>query len=651
MTTTAVAPAERLASTSATDAAQLVEFVGYMGRRGGRRAALALLFLILGSLTEGISILLLVPILHLAGNAGQGFALPVPDWEPLRLLFPSGTVGFASVLAALVLLVVAQAFFLRFKSVYMARLLDDFVNRLRMELFESIGLAKWGLFTRIRTSDLELTVNADIERVQACGYYALMLVQALVLLSVYVIVSLLISPAMTIVAMALGGLMFAALRPFRRRAAAFGQVITNSRQTQYRTVSEFLAGMKVAKSLNIERVYFDRLGATLDRMKADNARYVGASTLGSALFQIASVAGLAVFVYVAFTAYRMSLPEVVVLLLVFMRVAPRFMDIQNHVQQILVSLPAFRSMTALKARFDAEREAETGHQDGTALPLSRQIEIRGVSFAYGERRILDDVSFVIPAREVTALIGPSGSGKSTIADMLLGLLEPGEGSILVDGRPIDASARRNWRRQVAYVPQDVFLLHDTIAANLRLSRPEASDEELWAALRAAKAEGFVREKDDGLDAVVGDRGVRLSGGERQRIALARALLRRPSLLILDEATSALDWENQAAIADSIRALRGSITVLTIAHRPSMISFADRVVALEAGCVVETGTYAALSLEAGSRLARLLAGEGRAAEAGEEGARRSTDIAAGPAADGLVVEAAFGGGDRLLGRLR
>jgi ATP-binding cassette, subfamily C, bacterial len=549
-----------------------------------------------------------------------------------------------------VLLVVAQAFFLRFKSVYMARLLDDFVNRLRMELFESIGLAKWGLFTRIRTSDLELTVNADIERVQACGYYALMLVQALVLLSVYVIVSLLISPAMTIVAMALGGLMFAALRPFRRRAAAFGQVITNSRQTQYRTVSEFLAGMKVAKSLNIERVYFDRLGATLDRMKADNARYVGASTLGSALFQIASVAGLAVFVYVAFTAYRMSLPEVVVLLLVFMRVAPRFMDIQNHVQQILVSLPAFRSMTALKARFDAEREAETGHQDGTALPLSRQIEIRGVSFAYGERRILDDVSFVIPAREVTALIGPSGSGKSTIADMLLGLLEPGEGSILVDGRPIDASARRNWRRQVAYVPQDVFLLHDTIAANLRLSRPEASDEELWAALRAAKAEGFVREKDDGLDAVVGDRGVRLSGGERQRIALARALLRRPSLLILDEATSALDWENQAAIADSIRALRGSITVLTIAHRPSMISFADRVVALEAGCVVETGTYAALSLEAGSRLARLLAGEGRAAEAGEEGARRSTDIAAGPAADGLVVEAAFGGGDRLLGRL-
>ena len=192
--------------------------------------------------------------------------------------------------------------------------------------------------------------------------------------------------------------------------------------------------------------------------------------------------------------------------------------------------------------------------------------------------------------------------------MLLGLLEPTAGKILVDGVEIDASNRRRWRDQVAYVPQDVFLLHDTIAANLRLAAPQASDDASWTALRAAHASDFVEQLDQRLETVVGDRGARLSGGERQRIALARALLRKPSLLILDEATSALDWQNQALIARSIDGLRGAMTILTIAHRPSMIAFADWVVAMEDGRVVEVGQYQRLKAKPASRLSRMLSGE-------------------------------------------
>jgi len=222
--------------------------------------------------------------------------------------------------------------------------------------------------------------------------------------------------------------------------------------------------------------------------------------------------------------------------------------------------------------------------------------------------VVSDITFGLPAGKVTALIGPSGSGKSTIADMLLGLLEPTAGKILVDGVEIDAGNRRRWRDQVAYVPQDVFLLHDTIAANLRLAAPQASDDDLWTALRAAHAGDFVERLDQRLETVVGDRGVRLSGGERQRIALARALLRKPSLLILDEATSALDWQNQSLIARSIDGLRGAMTILTIAHRPSMIAFADWVVAMEDGRVVEVGQYQRLKAKPASRLSRMLSGE-------------------------------------------
>ncbi|TIT35640.1 MAG: ABC transporter ATP-binding protein [Mesorhizobium sp.] len=587
-------------------------FGAVIAQIGGRRTWTALLFLILGSLTEGISILLLVPLLHLVGRADQDFAVRLPNIDFVRWLVPGGTLQLTTVLCALVGLVAVQAAFNRFKSVYMARLLFDFINRLRMNLFESIGKARWGVFTRMRGSDLDHALTGDIDRVQGAAFSLLMLVQIAVLLAGYLVISMFISPVMTAFAVVIGIVMFIALQPFRSRATAFGRILTSNRQDQYRTVSEFLGGIKVAKSLNVEGSYFAQLQATLEKMKADNIAYVRNSSIGTAVFQVASVVGLSVFIYVALVRFNLSLAEIVVLLLVFMRIAPRFMDMQTQAQQVLINLPAYTAMRSLQARFDAEREpghVESG--DDRKLALDTGLNIRDVSFAYdggAGKAVVSDVTFGLPAGKVTALIGPSGSGKSTIADMLLGLLEPTAGKILVDGVEVDAGNRRRWRDQVAYVPQDVFLLHDTIAANLRLAAPQASNDELWTALRAAHAGEFVERLDLRLETVVGDRGVRMSGGERQRIALARALLRKPSLLILDEATSALDWQNQSLIAKSIDGLRGSMTILTIAHRPSMIAFADWVVAMEDGRVVEVGQYRRLKAKPGSRLSRMLSGE-------------------------------------------
>ncbi|UCI19637.1 ABC transporter ATP-binding protein/permease [Mesorhizobium sp. B2-1-8] len=587
-------------------------FGAVIAQIGGRRTWTALLFLILGSLTEGISILLLVPLLHLVGRADQDFAVRLPNIDFVRWLVPGGTLQLTTVLCALVGLVAMQAAFNRFKSVYMARLLFDFINRLRMNLFESIGKARWGVFTRMRGSDLDHALTGDIDRVQGAAFSLLMMVQITVLLVGYLVISMFISPVMTAFAVIIGIVMFIALQPFRSRATAFGRILTTNRQDQYRTVSEFLGGIKVAKSLNVEASYFAQLRATLEKMKADNIAYVRNSSIGTAVFQVASVVGLSLFIYVALVRFHLSLAEIVVLLLVFMRIAPRFMDMQTQAQQVLINLPAYTAMRSLQARFDAEREP--GHvepRDARKLTLDTGLNIRDVSFGYDDgagKAVVSDITFGLPAGKVTALIGPSGSGKSTIADMLLGLLEPTAGKILVDGIEIDAGNRRLWRDQVAYVPQDVFLLHDTIAANLRLAAPRASNDELWTALRAAHAGEFVERLDLELETVVGDRGVRLSGGERQRIALARALLRKPSLLILDEATSALDWQNQSLIARSIDGLRGTMTILTIAHRPSMIAFADWVVAMEDGRVVEVGQYQRLKAKPRSRLSMMLSGE-------------------------------------------
>lgn len=594
-------------------------FGAAMARIGGRRTLTALLFLILGSLTEGISILLLVPLLHLVGRPEQNFAVKLPNNDFVRWLAPDGTLQLTTVLCLLVGLVALQAAFNRYKSVYMARLLLDFINRLRMNLFESIGKARWGIFARMRSSDLDHALTGDIDRVQSAAFSLLMLVQIAVLLAGYLVVSLFISPVMTAFAIVVGIVTFLALQPFRARASAFGRVLTTNRQEQYRTVSEFLGGIKVAKSLNVEETYYAQLRATLEKMKADNINYVRNSTIGTALFQVASVIGLSLFIYVALVRFNLSLAEIVVLLLVFMRIAPRFMDMQMQAQQVLINLPAYASMRDMQARFDAEREPANLESDAK-LSLDIGLNIRNVSFAYepGGKPVVSDITFGLPAGKVTALIGPSGSGKSTLADMLLGLLEPSEGKILADGVEINSTNRRHWRDRVAYVPQDVFLLHDTIAANLRLAAPQASDAELWTALRAAHGAEFVEKLELRLDTVVGDRGVRLSGGERQRIALARALLRKPLLLILDEATSALDWQNQSLIAKSIDGLRGSMTILTIAHRPSMIAFADWVVAIETGRIVEVGQYQRLKAKVGSRLSRMLSGEQSQPEPAEAG---------------------------------
>ncbi|RUX50893.1 ABC transporter ATP-binding protein [Mesorhizobium sp. M4A.F.Ca.ET.050.02.1.1] len=601
-------------------------FGAVMARIGGRRTWIALVFLILGSLTEGISILLLVPLLHLIGRSDQDFAIRLPDNPVLSWLVPGGTLGLATVLCLLVGLVALQAGFNRFKSVYMARLLYDFVNRLRMDLFEAIGRARWGIFARTRSSDLDHALTGDIDRIQAAAFSLLMLVQTAVLLAGYLAVSLFISPVMNSFAIVIGVLMFVALRPFRSRATTYGRVLTANRQDQYRTVSEFLGGIKVAKSLNVEASYFAQLQATLEKMKADNISYVRNSTIGTAFFQVASVIGLSLFIYIALTRFHLALAEIVVLLLVFMRIAPRFMDMQTQAQQLLINLPAYASMQDLQRRFDAERETAASQAvQGVRLTLDVGLDIRDVSLAYAGladaaegKPVVSGITFGLPAGKVTALIGPSGSGKSTIADMLLGLLEPTQGKILADGVEIGPDNRRLWRDQVAYVPQDVFLLHDTIAANLRLAAPQASDAELWAALRAAHAADFVKGLEQRLDTVVGDRGIRLSGGERQRIALARALLRKPSLLILDEATSALDWQNQSLIAKSIDGLRGTMTILTIAHRPSMIAFADWVVAIENGRIVEVGQYQRLKAKSGSRLSRMLSGEQAEPEVADAG---------------------------------
>ena len=188
--------------------------------------------------------------------------------------------------------------------------------------------------------------------------------------------------------------------------------------------------------------------------------------------------------------------------------------------------------------------------------------------------------------EFVGITGASGAGKTTLLDVLVGLLAPDRGSMTVGGQRLDASALGAWRDRLSYVSQDPYLFHDSVAGNLTWARPDAADDDMWRALRLAGADGLVAGLPGGLETIVGERGTLLSGGERQRIALARALIREPRLLILDEATNAIDVEGERAILDRLAALTPRPTVVMVAHREQSLAFCQRLIALDAGRIVD-----------------------------------------------------------------
>lgn len=556
------------------------------------RLAGAVLVALALAAVEGTGLLLLIPLLssiglavddglsnRIAGLASGAFA--AVGLEPTLL----------TVLGVFIIVSTCQALLYRTYLLLNPSLEQQFVVALRQRLYSAIVKVEWSYFIGQRTNDLVHAVTSEVDRSGSAVYQLLTVMTGLVVSSVYIAIAFRLSPVLTTLVGAIGLLLLWTMRGRARASSELGEKYSDINRQQFDMISESIAGLKVAKSFGAERrdiLIFAEHARARTTAYLELLRTFARAKMGLDLTTAVVISGLLV-VAVEWLGLRGA--GLLMLIFVFGRVMPRIMSLSQSVQTLLAAVPAYT--VVMRVIDGCEAQAERPSEDNDQrMPLSREVRFDRVSFRYAgaNAAAVDAVSLVIPAGRTTAFVGASGAGKSTLADLLIGLLRPASGSVQVDDRPLSADDTAAWRRSVGYVPQDSFLLHDTVRANLLWAKPDATEQEMWEALERAAAAGFLRTRREGLDTIVGDRGVRVSGGERQRLALARALLAKPSLLVLDEATSALDSHNEEQILAAVRGLTGAVTTVIVTHRLSAIRRADMIHVVDRGAIVESGTW-------------------------------------------------------------
>ena len=514
--------------------------------------------------TEGASVLLLVPLLGAIGLAvhdGATGGLARATEAAFGWFGVEPTIG--PVLVVFVLVSAAQGGLYRLHLQVNPALEQRFALALRERFYAAVVRARWPYLMRRRTADVVHLVTSEIDRAGTATNHLLALLTAAIVTAVYGVLAFTLSPALTAMVIAGGGLLLWVSRHRTRRSAAAGDDYLSATREQFHFASESLQGLKVARVYGLEPRLLEVFGTHASDRAAAYLRMMHGFGRSKAALDLSSAVLVSVLLFVAVTWLQLRGASLLVLVFVFSRVMPRMTSLQASAETIVANLGAFSAVMRTIRECEAEAEATaSGEATPGRVRVTRELRVDGVSYAYDAGTpVLREVSLSIPAGRMTAIVGASGAGKSTLADILTGLLRPDAGGLLADGVPLTDGRARAWRRSVSYVPQDGFLLHGSIRRNLAWVKPDATDADMWEALERAAAAAFVRARPEGLDTIVGDRGVMLSGGERQRLALARALLTRPEVLLLDEATSAVDPVNERLILGALRDLAGSVTVV------------------------------------------------------------------------------------------
>ena len=562
------------------------EFLGFLWRATRWKLVAVVVLSVLLSLTEGVSLALVFPLVALLGDRAHPVMQAGPRTAWLLHLLAASHLPEHAWLPALMVVLLAAVWALNSLTAALNTLAIGMVLRVREQtavlLYQAMLGAEWSFLARRRSSSLTHLLTGELDRTGTlAGVVTAFLSSGLVAL-LMLGVALYLSPVLTGVVV----VCFATLLPWQRRV---GRSMYGAGKN-FSTMAEELAALSVERLQHLKaikaygaqeaegRLFARRLDAVTEQMTAMEWR----GTAASRRFQTLSMLVLCGVILLGLGPLHLTAGAMLIFLLAFLRASPRLNILQVKGNGLVADLPAFGRIDAFLRECAAHAESAVA---GVAAPeLRRELTVAGVRFSYEGRpdEVLRGVDLTLRVGEITALSGASGAGKSTLADLMMGLLVAQDGTIAADGEAICRENAHAWRGRVGYVSQDTLLFHETIRENLLWARPEATDAELREAIEAAQAQ-FCYALPQGLETMAGDRGTMLSHGQRQRLALARAFLLKPALLILDEATNSLDLENEAAILRTVR--EAGMTTLLISHRPSAVAAADRVFLMEDGGVV------------------------------------------------------------------
>lgn len=452
-------------------------------------------------------------------------------------------------------------------------------------------------FLNVNSSELIRNINTDPEMFYTAVQNALQLLSELCVSVIIVVFLLFTDVTITLgVAVSVGIMFLLMIKGLRRVLARYGDERRVYSANMFKCMQQAFGGIKEIKIANRESYFqndFEKQNEVYTHVIKQNAFL---SAIPKPVMEALCISGLMAVIAIQVANGTTDTTQFIGVLGVFAAAAFKLLPSVNKISSYFAAIvhnavviekvrDEYREMHETKLSGGQNKESAAKTREKT-ISLEREISVEHLEFSYPntEEAVIRDANVVIPKNCSAAFIGPSGAGKTTFVDLILGILTPQKGSICVDGTDIH-EALRGWHEKIGYIPQTIYMLDDTIRNNIAFGDAgEIDDARVWEALRQAQLEDFIKGLEDGLDTVIGEAGVRLSGGQRQRIGIARALYRRPEVLVLDEATSALDNETEAAVMEAIDRLQGKMTMFIIAHRLSTIQNCDIVYKVENGQV-------------------------------------------------------------------
>lgn len=535
---------------------------------------------VISMLTESLGLFVLIPLLDTLTLSGSGSGLSeelLGIWKSLGVQS-----SLSGVLSIFLGLMVVRTLVRLGKDWASVKLTTTIIDDLRNDALTALLQAEWRWLSSQKRGDQTNLILTEVQRVGVGINASLSLMVAVATILAYWSVAIVIEPIFTAFLTGVGAILVAALSGQRSKAMLLGIEQSNVNRAIHENALESFGALKIVKILGREREHIAAFNQAIVKFRYNQLIFAFRSGVSREVFQLAGAMFMVGYVFLGVSFWQVPVSKLIVLVFISARLVPMLASLQQFLHYILNSLPSLKEVQS--AIRNAREVAEPLQISSPALiAFEKLIELQNVSVRFPIQAMpaLSDISVKLAAGSTTVITGPSGSGKSTLADILMGLLVPDQGRMLIDGAELSGVARISWRRSVSYIPQDVVLYNGTIRENIMRGHPNCSDVDIVAALKAASAD-FVHSLPSGLNTQIGDGAQGLSGGEKQRIALARGLLRNPSLLVLDEVTSALDFANEAHIVDSVKTMSGSMAVVILGHSTGFLKIADQIMHLSSG---------------------------------------------------------------------